>query len=459
MKIGNIETYGYRPQLLPEGTSGVPARVTAVRRDRFEFVCDHGAGLARLKAGAYRAEEHPTTGDFVLLEWRRDGESRILGTLPRRTFFSRRDPASSGHREQAVAANFDYVFILQSLDRDFNPRRLERYLTLAWQSGAVPAVLLTKADRAGDFADRLRAAEKAAPGVGVFPVSAVTGYGLECLEPYTKPGRTVVFLGSSGVGKSTLVNALAGEEVMDTGGLREKDGRGRHTTTHRQLLLLKSGLLVIDTPGMRELGMWDVGRGLGESFSDVEQYLGGCKFSDCRHRSEPGCAVTAAIRRGELSRERWESYLQLRAEAAYAGDRAGYLREKERRFKDISQFVRTKQKADYRYMPCGEQFICKACGAAVSPEGAGSRHRNHCPRCLSSLHVDNGPGDRASLCGGIMDPIGVWVRRDGEWALIHRCRSCGVLHSNRIAADDDMDLLRDIAAKPLGSPPVPQGRL
>lgn len=166
--------------------------------------------------------------------------------LPRRTRFSRRDPSSSGHGEQAVAANFDYVFILQPLGSGFRPRGLERYLSLAWQSGAVPAVLLTKADAVEDFTDQLRAAEKLAAGTGVFAVSARTGYGLDQLAGYLKPGRTVVFLGPSGAGKSTLVNALAGGEVMRTSGIREKDGRGRHTTTHRQLLLLENGVLAID---------------------------------------------------------------------------------------------------------------------------------------------------------------------------------------------------------------------
>ena len=453
----NIEQYGFRRTDLPQDARGIPARITAVRRGCFEIVCDRGAGLARLAAHARRedGETGPTVGDFVLLDWREDGESRILEMLPRRTRFSRRDPSSSGHGEQAVAANFDYVFILQPLGSGFRPRGLERYLSLAWQSGAVPAVLLTKADAVEDFTDQLRAAEKLAAGTGVFAVSARTGYGLDQLADYLKPGRTVVFLGPSGAGKSTLVNALAGGEVMRTSGIREKDGRGRHTTTHRQLLLLENGVLAIDTPGMRELGMWEAEEGISRGFPDVEEHLGHCRFSDCRHQGEPGCAVAEAIRRGELSPERWESYRKLREESRLSGSKADFLREKQRRQKELSKTLRQWKKADYRHESCMESFTCKVCGALVTPEDAGSRHRNHCPRCLSSFHVDNRPGDRASLCGGTMDPIGVWVRKDGEWALIHRCRACGALSSNRIAADDNPALLMSIAVKPLAEPPFP----
>lgn len=450
-----LEDYGYRPEMPGAQDSGLPARVTAVHRDRFEIVCERGEGFAGLKAGAYYGggETFPTTGDFVLVDYREGGESRILSTLPRKTLFTRADP--SGHREQAVAANFDYVFLLQSLERDFNPRGLERYLTLAWQSGAVPAVLLSKADCAKDCAATRRAAEKLAAGTGVFAVSAVTGEGLEALSAYLRPGKTVALLGPSGAGKSSLVNALAGEALMETGGVRAGDRRGRHTTTHRQLLRLKSGVLVIDTPGMRELGMWEAREGLGHSFPDVEAHLGRCKFSDCRHESEPGCAVREAIRSGALSPERWAAYRRLDGEARFSEDKGGYLRAKQKKFKEIAKAQRRGAAPDYRREPCAERFTCKVCGASVGPEDAGSAHRNHCPHCLSSVHVDNRPGDRACLCAEVMDPIGVWVRRNGEWAIIHRCRACGALSSNRVAADDNPTLLLSIALKPLAQPPFP----
>ena len=174
---------------------------------------------------------------------------------------------------------------MQSLNMDFNPKRLERYLTLAWQSGATPVILLTKADLVEDTWDYICQVERVAAGVNTHAVSAQTGYGLERLNAYLQPGKTLVFLGSSGVGKSTLVNALAGETIMTVNGIREDDSKGRHTTTHRQLIRLKSGAMIIDTPGMRELGMWEVSEGLADAFSDVEQFMGKCRFSDCTRQS------------------------------------------------------------------------------------------------------------------------------------------------------------------------------
>ena len=336
----NINDYGILPAT--EGLAGIPARVTAVHKERYEIVCDHGVTYARLKTKEYYVEtrEFPTTGDYVMIHYIPDGDSQIIETLPRRTCFSRREPGPIP-RDQAVAANFDYVFIMQSLNMDFNPKRLERYLTLGWQSGATPVILLTKADLTDDYWDYLTEVERVAAGVNTHVVSAHTGYGLQRLNAYLQPGKTVVFLGSSGVGKSSLVNAIAGEEIMTVNGIREDDSKGRHTTTHRQLIRLKSGAMIIDTPGMRELGMWDVSEGLGSAFADVERYLGTCRFSDCRHETEPGCAIKAAIGRGELELSRWESYRKLKEEDV---DRDEMMRRKNEWAKGVAKFTKQRKK-------------------------------------------------------------------------------------------------------------------
>lgn len=342
----DLLNYGFIPTESTKNINGTYARIISVHKERYGLVCEYGEGFGRLKSSNYYgggAEEFPTVGDFVLISYNPSGDSQILKTLPRRSKFSRSN--FSGHAagyvktvlEQVVAANFDYIFIMSSLNNDFNIKRIERYLTSAWQSGAMPVIVLTKADLAEDFSDKVRAVESIAAGVGVYAVSAKSGFGLDSLSDYLKPRKTIVFLGSSGVGKSSLVNALAGEKVMNVGEIREDDSRGRHTTTHRQLIMLKSGVMVIDTPGMRELGMWDVNDGLSETFSDVEKYFGNCKFSDCKHQTEPGCAIKAAIESGELSLERWNSYVSLKSEIKFSDDKAGYLRQKEQCGRNIAK--------------------------------------------------------------------------------------------------------------------------
>ena len=456
-----IYKYGYTPK--PEIDENKVARITAVHRERYEIVCAHGIGFARLKSSIYYGvgenELFPTVGDFALIEYNELGDSIITKTLPRKSFFSRLDPSSSGHRDQAIAANFDYVFILCSLNNDFNIRRIERYIALSWNSGGIPVIILTKSDLVDDYSTQVRQVEKIAAGIGIFVVSAKTGSGLESISEYLKPRKTIVLLGSSGAGKSTLVNTLAGEGIMDVNEIRESDSRGRHTTTLRQLILLKNGVIVMDTPGMRELGMWNASEGLSEAFSDVEDFLGKCKFSDCTHGNEPDCAIRNAITEGKLPLKRWESYMSLKSESRFSENKTKALLDKKKRNKGISKLQKEFKKSDYRKNACTDSFNCAVCKHPIAPQGAGSRHRNHCPNCLSSVHVDDEPGDRASLCGGIMDPIGVWVRKNGEWAIIHRCRSCGEFSSNRIAADDNPTLLMSIAVKPLAAPPFPLGQL
>lgn len=301
------------------------ARVAAVHRERYVLTNEQGDFCGRLKASAYRdGGIIPTVGDYVTVEQNPGGDSLILATLPRRTFFSRRASGPSG-TEQAVAANCDCVFVMQSMNQNFNLSRLERYLAMSWQSGAEPVVVLTKLDLAEDPARYVEAARSVAQDAPVHAVSTLTGAGLGELSVYLAPGRTIAFLGSSGVGKSSLVNALAGEEVMAVGTIRAADARGRHTTVHRQLLRLPCGAFLIDTPGMRELGMWEAPEGLAAAFPEVEALLGRCRFSDCKHRSEPGCAIRAALAEGTLSPQRWENYQKLQAESAYAERKAAAL--------------------------------------------------------------------------------------------------------------------------------------
>lgn len=297
------------------------ARVLGTWGDYYRVVCDAGEGTARKKASAFHGRPDavvPTTGDFVALKWNPSGESRILATLPRRSKFERAAAGSEGRRPQTIAVNFDVLFFLTSANQNFSVRRMERFLSLGRSSGAPVAVLITKCDLV-DAPTRERLVAEAAAHSGGAPVHAIsvrTGLGLDDLSRYVRPRRTLAFIGSSGVGKSSLVNALAGDDIMPTLEVREWDAKGRHTTTERELVRLPCGALVIDTPGMREIGMWEAGEGISDAFADVESLFAGCRFSNCRHDTEPGCAVKAALADGSLSQERWLAYRRLKAESA-----------------------------------------------------------------------------------------------------------------------------------------------
>jgi len=333
----------------------LPGRVTEHRGAQYTVITKHGEGSAVLK-GAFIHEatiraDLPCVGDFVLLQYNDSGVSRIEKLLPRRTKFSRLDASGHGYahikanREQIVAVNFDYVFILSSLNMDFNVNRIMRYLTQARQSGAQPIVLLTKSDLNPDFQARLADVQTAAPDVPVHAISAHTGAGLEELNEYLLPGKTVVFLGMSGVGKSSLLNALMKRDVMAVKAIREDDSRGRHTTTHRQLFMLPSGAMMIDTPGMREIGLFGADEGISAGFADVESLFALCRFGDCRHETEPGCAVLSALADGSLPRKQWERYLSQKKESLYAEDKAAYFAERRAWGKDIAKWSRRSKKS------------------------------------------------------------------------------------------------------------------
>ncbi|MFP6615573.1 MAG: ribosome small subunit-dependent GTPase A [Candidatus Hydrogenedentota bacterium] len=311
--------------------------VRIVREDRGLYrAISEGETLLAEITGAYRyshssSEDHPAVGDWVVAT-RVEGEDklRIHDVLPRKTVFKRTQPGTTSD-VQVVAANVDTVFIVMGVDGDFNPRRAERYIALAYESGATPVVLLSKSDLAETLDEFISTMESAAIGVSVHTVSSLEGDGIETLRPYIQPGKTVACLGSSGAGKSTLINALLGETVMDTGDVREDDSRGRHTTTHRQLVMLPDGGAIIDTPGMRELQMTGDEASLDAAFEDVESLIESCRFNNCSHDSEPGCAVLSAIEEGELDPARYKSYQKLQRELAYVQRRQNESSDHEQR--------------------------------------------------------------------------------------------------------------------------------
>ncbi len=287
----------------------------------------------RLKHRAASRGDLPAVGDWVVVRRRHDEDrGAIVAVLPRRSRFSRK-MAGQVTDEQIVATNADVVFIVMALDDDFSLRRLERYLLLSRESGAAPVVLLTKPDVCSDPAARVDDVATVAGDVPVHLVSPKLNHGIDQVAAYLTPGRTAALLGSSGVGKTTIINRLVGADVRKTRDVREVDSKGRHTTTHRELVMLPNGGLVIDTPGMRELQLWDVGDAVRETFDDIESLAGHCHFGDCRHRDEPRCEVKAAVRDGRLSGERLKSYLKLHDELAFLArqqDERAQLEEKRR---------------------------------------------------------------------------------------------------------------------------------
>lgn len=334
----NFQNYAIPTLNDPELTG---ARVTAVHRGRFEVVTEYGFAHATMKRGLrLSGDDMPTVGDNLALDYHPEGDSVAVAILPRRTLLARQD-AYTGER-QLLAANVDLVCITTSLNGDFNLRRLERYLAVARDSGAQPVFLLTKLDLA-DPSSACRAESQVralAPDCPILCLSAHTGEGMDALREMLTPGTTAVLLGSSGVGKSSLTNALLGRDAMATNAIRAQDDRGRHTTVHRQMLEMPCGALLIDTPGMRQLAIWDASDAVANVFDEVAEAAQHCRFRDCTHTHEPGCAVRAGLENGTLDPGRVANYLKMHAES----DRTALLARKRERSKEISKFTRALRK-------------------------------------------------------------------------------------------------------------------
>jgi ribosome biogenesis GTPase len=328
----------------------VPARVIRESRGVYGVTTGERELSAAASGRLWHGEEGggaPAVGDWVAvrLPTLPEEPGLIRAILPRKSKFSRK-AAGARTDEQVVAANVDTVFLVTGLDHDFSPRRIERYLTASWESGANPVVLLNKSDLDAELDEHLLEVEGVAMGVPVHAISAKAGQGLEALAPYLGKGKTVSVLGSSGVGKSTLINRLLGTDTQRIGSVRQSDDRGRHTTTHRELFALPGGGLILDTPGMRELQLWEADEGLGGAFADIEELAAGCRFTDCSHSGEPGCAVEEAVTSGRLAAERLESWRKLQREVEQTRarqDGLARLREKQR--------VKAIHKAQHRFRP------------------------------------------------------------------------------------------------------------
>jgi len=316
-KLGWNNFFNQQLQLL-NNPNLTPCRVYLEHRNLYHISGDHGVLVAEV-SGKFRhnarlKSDYPSVGDWVAVDARpQEGKATIHAVLSRKSCISRKT-AGIETDEQVLASNIDTVFLVSGLDNDFNVRRIERYLTIVWESGANPVIVLNKKDICKNLDECLSEVETVAYGLPTHTISAVTGDGMEQLIPYFSPGSTAVFLGSSGVGKSTIINTVLGEERLETGAIRVHDSRGRHTTVNREMIVLPEGGIVIDTPGMREIQLWADEEGLKQTFNDIEALASQCRFNDCKHETEPGCAIKAALEDGTLDQKRYNSYVKQQKE-------------------------------------------------------------------------------------------------------------------------------------------------
>lgn len=454
----------------------IQATVLKIMNKQASVLIDGSTFDCQLPASLVSDRNSLAVGDYieVLKTGSEEGHQyKMVNILPRKTALFRGDRRKP-EEEIIIAANVQYLLAVVTADYLLHQSGYpEAAIIAARRSDIKVGLYISKWDLAGEstqavLRDKLALYRNTADLV-------VTGSALlvqpELIEAIK--GKTVVVTGDRSSGKTSLVYGILSEpEKMsfsennrkyDSNNISETDGdinadnhlagdihveniacihKGNISSTHTSSLIKGAGdTMLIDTPGFRDFAINNVSEAERNSvFPEMEELISGCYFSNCTHVYEDGCQVIEALRNKKIKRERYDAF-QSMGNASYASS------------------IKTERNSDYRHTACLESFECKSCGAVVVPEGAGSRHRNHCPKCLSSIHVDNEPGDRASLCNGIMEPVSVWVRKGGEWAIIHRCGLCGTLSSNRIAADDNPALLMSIAVKPLAMTPFPLNHL
>ena len=325
----------------------MPGRVACRQKTVWEVFTGCGVVIAGISGALRKLGRFPAVGDFVvLLHQQESGSDTIVDILPRKTVFTRGSSGREG-TDQVIAANIDTVFIVTAAGHDLNARRIERYLAIVHASGARPVIVINKSDLAEDRDSLTQGISPVSSDIPVITISAMSGEGIGELGPFLTPGTTIVLIGSSGVGKSTLINRLLEHKVQETSGIRESDGKGRHTTTVRQLFILDCGTIMIDNPGIREVGIGTASTGIADTFPEILELAAGCRFSDCRHEQEPGCAVQEALRNGTLSASRLENFHRLVRELAFGQDRAelGVARAERKRWKGITKLGKEIQKA------------------------------------------------------------------------------------------------------------------
>ncbi len=403
-----------------------------------DIVISHMGAMSLVETGGevkklrvHRSAGQVVAGDRVRLEG-----AVVREVLPRKTLLVRQDPGKRAV-PQPIVANVDVVVVVvAAVKPPLHPRLIDRYVAAIGKAGAEPLICFNKIDLHADAsaleADRVKLQPYVSLGIPVVETSTAQQVGIEELRGHLR-GKMSCFVGHSGVGKSSLVNALAPAPLTETGAVSDDTSKGKHTT-RRSTLHRFEGIAIIDTPGIREFGVdFETAEDVAAAFPEFPE---DCRFSNCQHMDEDGCAVKAAMLSGKVSRERYQSYRSLLLDA----------------------FPRKDHPRSDPGGAASGSFECRNCSGTVPTAGGGTLHRNHCPRCLYSVHLDHEPGDRASGCGGMMEPVSVWVRKGDEWAIIHRCKQCGELSSNRIAADDNEMLLMSLAVRPLSKPPFPLDR-